>query len=157
MQISVEPQILFGRSFAYGFASGDPWVTSLQFCQDGTVTGYDHPNERRWVLDGDGLRFLSEAGEPTSTFPTMELKQDLILFHGSSLTAPDLGAPLVLMQVKPPAPAVPPPASAPAPREPGTRREPDGPPQVAGMAWPWAMGNSPFARRNRFRKRPVVG
>ena len=53
---------------------------------------------------------------------------------------------------KPPAPAVPPPTPTPAP--PGTRREPDGPVQVAGMAWPWAKGRSPFARRGRWRGRP---
>jgi hypothetical protein len=64
---------------------------------------------------------------------------------------------------KPPAPASPAasadpaPARVPAVPEPGTRREPDGPPQVAGMAWPWAKGNSPFARRTRWRRRPVVG
>lgn len=102
MQISVEPQILFERSFAFGFLSDDPWVTSLQFCPDGTVAGYEHPNERRWLLDGDGLHFLNAAGEPTSTFSEMELRQDLISFHGLSLTAPDLGAPLVLTEVKTP-------------------------------------------------------
>ena len=53
---------------------------------------------------------------------------------------------------KPPAPAVPPPTPTPAP--PGTRREPDGPVQVAGMAWPWAKGRSPFARRGRRRGPP---
>jgi len=57
---------------------------------------------------------------------------------------------------KPPAAPVPSPARAPGAPEPGTRQEPDGPPQVAGMAWPWPKGRSPFARRGRWR-RPVVG
>jgi hypothetical protein len=55
------------------------------------------------------------------------------------------------------APADPALARGPAAPEPGTRQEPDGPPQVAGMAWPWAKGSSPFARRERWRGRPVVG
>jgi hypothetical protein len=58
---------------------------------------------------------------------------------------------------KPAAPPVIVPVRDPLASEPGTRREPDGPPQVAGMAWPWAKGSSPFARRSRWRGRPVVG
>lgn len=57
---------------------------------------------------------------------------------------------------KPAASANPAPARAPAAPEPGMRREPDGPPNVAGMTW-WPRGNSPFARRGRWRRRPVVG
>jgi hypothetical protein len=52
--------------------------------------------------------------------------------------------------------ADPTPARAPAGPAPGTRQEPDGPPNVAGMAW-WPNGCSPFARRARWRGRPVVG
>ncbi len=66
-------------------------------------------------------------------------------------------APAETKPPKPPAPANPSPAPAPVAPEPGTRREPDGPPQVAGMAWPWARGSSPFARRGRWRGRPVSG
>lgn len=57
---------------------------------------------------------------------------------------------------KPAAPADPASARAPAAPEPGTRQEPDGPPNVAGMAW-WPNGRSPFARHGRWRGRPVVG
>jgi hypothetical protein len=67
-------------------------------------------------------------------------------------TAPVTAAPNPI--VLPPSAA---PSPNPAPVPPGTRREPDGPPQVAGMAWPWAKNNNPFARRNRWRRRPVVG
>jgi hypothetical protein len=61
--------------------------------------------------------------------------------HPKPATSPDPGP------SKPPTPPVP---------EPGTRQEPDGPPQVAGMAWPWPKGRSPFARRGDWR-RPVSG
>ena len=63
------------------------------------------------------------------------------------------------IEKKPPAPSVqaePSPALAPSGPEPGTRQEPDGPPNVAGMAW-WPNGRSPFARRGRWGRRPVVG
>lgn len=49
------------------------------------------------------------------------------------------------------------PPKPPASPEPGTRREPDGPPQVAGMAWPWPKERSPFLRRRRWRGRPNGG
>lgn len=49
------------------------------------------------------------------------------------------------------------PAPAPAAPEPGMRREPDGPPQVAGMAWPWPKDRMPLIRRGRWRGRPRSG
>ncbi len=75
----------------------------------------------------------------------------------AKVESPSPAAPPAAVAVpsKPSPPSVPSPA--PNSPEPGTRREPDGPPQVAGMAWPWAKGKTPFARRSRWRHRPVVG
>jgi hypothetical protein len=57
------------RSTVYAFGSPcDTFYGRLVFRSDGTITGYAHPNERRWALENGVLTFFNEAAAPTSRF-----------------------------------------------------------------------------------------
>lgn len=49
----------------------DVFYGFLTLRPDGTVFGYDHPNERRWMLENEDLLLLSESGVVTSRYSAL--------------------------------------------------------------------------------------
>jgi len=53
--------------FSFGsYCNGHFWF--LVLCEDGTLYGYSHPNERRWSLEGTELRLHAGSGTITSRY-----------------------------------------------------------------------------------------
>lgn len=57
----------------------------LRFEPDGTLSGYGHPNERGWRLEGDRLALLAEDGRVSSRFEVARQDGDAMLLAGRSL------------------------------------------------------------------------
>lgn len=63
---------------------------ALRFQPDGSLTGYDHPNERSWQLNDGELCFVSDKGRVTGRLAPYTLDDGRAAFRGRSLINPRL-------------------------------------------------------------------
>lgn len=62
---------------------------NVWLCGDGTISGYDHPNERYWRVDHTGLGFYNEENVKTTDFSFLLNHGDQFRFTGRFLLAQD--------------------------------------------------------------------
>lgn len=64
--------------------------SALRFHEDGRVLGYDHRNERRWVVEERQLCFVDETGKVTGRLTAHVLDDGQLAFRGTSLINPKM-------------------------------------------------------------------
>ncbi len=97
--VSLNPADLLNRRFR--FLVG--WERTLLSAgvllnADGTVSGYDHPNERSWRLEGNRLALCHESGRPSCIFDRVATVGGGLAFVGKFLLIED-GGPHYLEEV----------------------------------------------------------
>ena len=63
---------------------------ALRFHKDGLVVGFNHPDQRRWVIDSGQLCFVGENGRVTGRLQAHFLEDGQLNFQGVSLVEPQL-------------------------------------------------------------------
>lgn len=60
------------KKWRFGRSNGEQITSKFMLGAGGQVSGYDHPNERRWEVVGNELRVFGETGQlPTTIYKTI--------------------------------------------------------------------------------------
>lgn len=84
MDFTPSREMLRYANTTWRYARGDGSVIAraLTLQPDGTVGGYDNPNERRWTVQQGNLVFLDAAGSPTTVFDRRDDRNGLQTLGG---------------------------------------------------------------------------
>ena len=71
-----------GGRFAFERTDGTALCKRLGLNEDGTILGHNHPNEQSWDVLGTCLVFRNAAGEPTTVFDRIEIRDGVMILLG---------------------------------------------------------------------------
>jgi capsular polysaccharide biosynthesis protein len=98
MKYCITETFLTSAHWRYGHLGRAPSTTVLRMRPDGTIAGYDHPNERRWAIEGGVLSFFAATGERTVRFDLVTGQPNSLVLQGAYLRDPHAGITLCLEQ-----------------------------------------------------------
>ncbi|MGZ4524856.1 MAG: beta-L-arabinofuranosidase domain-containing protein [Mycobacterium sp.] len=74
----------FGRSKEFGNSDGTILAQRIRLLPDGTIDGYQHPNEHSWTLQDGYLVFIHQDGHVTTRFTWYALENGRAVLRGPS-------------------------------------------------------------------------
>ncbi len=82
--------LLQNFAWEYGRLRLPPSTHEMRFLPDGSIGGYDFPNERHWALVDGALEIRSEAGALTVRFTEVTESDGMIVLTAPYMPAPQL-------------------------------------------------------------------
>jgi DUF1680 family protein len=79
-----------GKWFQYSRGDGTVLAERMRLLADGSLSGYDNPNERRWERADELLTFYAEDGRPSTDFTATKSALGRIDYTGPSLFNPTI-------------------------------------------------------------------
>lgn len=89
MDHRIDRQDMISRVWKFSHESGHVAAQEMGFRANGTISGYDHPNERSWSVDEDTLSIRNAAGDVTVRLGKVGNGPRLLL-KGAHIPSPDI-------------------------------------------------------------------
>ncbi len=81
---------LNNKFFEFGRVSSKPICCTLRFSSDGSISGYDHDNERYWSLDEGILSLFDSRKNLTAVFQELRVEDCRLLLFGYHVPDPSI-------------------------------------------------------------------
>ena len=94
--VPISVALILAGTWQYGRKGQPPSTTAMHFMPDGSIAGYDFPNERFWAINSGGLEIRNANFDVTVRFAEATVENGMITLFGPYVPDPSLGITLRL-------------------------------------------------------------
>jgi DUF1680 family protein len=89
-RVLLSPALVAGATWQFSRVDGTVLAERMQLLPSGSISGYSHPNEASWAIEGGDLVFRSQSGDVSSRLFVTSLQNGKKVLQGPSLFTPTI-------------------------------------------------------------------